>query len=141
MRRTKKPIIAMLVLSMLALAACEKSEFGVTENTGRLITIEAQNADEGDFFLTGSLEVGDGEQIAVKADLSKGAVKVEIVQTPENQSIDKLPDLDDEPIITANVSGTDAASGTVPAGWYMVKATCLEKASGTVRVEVEPADG
>jgi len=32
------------------------------------------------------------------------------------------------------------AVGTMPAGHYLVKATCLEKATGTVHVNVKPAD-
>ena len=133
-------VLAVLVLLALTLTACGKSEFGMTENTGKQMTITAVNAAQDAFFMTGSLEVADGEQIVITSGLEKGSVKVEIVAAPEDQSIDSLPEMDGDAMITADVSSTDAVSGTVPAGIYMVRATCLEKATGTVQIEVKPAE-
>ena len=45
-----KRITAVIILLML-LTACGKSEFGVTENTGKSMTITAVNADKDDFFI------------------------------------------------------------------------------------------
>ena len=75
----------------------------------------------------------------ITSDLTKGSVRVEILKAPEEQSVHELPELDGEPIITANLTAADGASGTVPAGNYLLKATCLEKATGTVRIEVRQA--
>ena len=72
-----KRITAVIILLML-LTACGKSEFGVTENTGKSMTITAVNADKDDFFIIGSLEVADGEEITAAADLTKGSIRVEI---------------------------------------------------------------
>ena len=138
-RRRTFTVIAVLVLFALTLTACGKSVFGMTENTGKQMTISAEKADKDAFFVTGSLEVADGEQIVVTSNLTKGAIRVEIVAVPEEQSIDTFPDFDGEAIITANVSGTDSTTGTVPAGDYLLRATCLEKATGTVKIEVTPA--
>ena len=44
-RRADGIIIAILML-MLTLTACGKSEFGVSENTGKQMTVTAQNADK-----------------------------------------------------------------------------------------------
>ena len=137
-RMTSFTMIIALVLSMLVLTACGKSEFGLSENTEKKMTITAENADKDAFFMVGSLEVADGEQIAITSNLTKGSVRVEIIGMPAEQSIDQIPDLNVEPTITSNLKSTDSVSGTVAAGTYMLKATCLEKATGTVLVEVSP---
>ena len=137
-RMTSFTMIIALVLSMLVLTACGKSEFGLSENTEKKMTITAENADKDAFFMVGSLEVADGEQIAITSNLTKGSVRVEIVGTPEEQSIDQIPDMNAEAALTADLKSTDSVSGTVETGTYMLKATCLEKATGTVLVEVTP---
>ena len=137
-RMTSFTMIIALVLSMLVLTACGKSEFGLSENTEKKMTITAENADKDAFFMVGSLEVADGEPIAITSNLTKGSVRVEIVGTPEEQSIDQIPDMNAEATLTADLKSTDSVSGTVEAGTYMLKATCLEKATGTVLVEVSP---
>ena len=137
-RMTSFTMIIALVLSMLVLTACGKSEFGLSENTEKKMTITAENADKDAFFMVGSLEVADGEQIAITSNLTKGSVRVEIIGTPEEQSIDQIPDMNAEATLTADLKSTDSVSGTVETGTYMLKATCLEKATGTVLVEVTP---
>ena len=130
--------IAALLLAATMLASCGKSEFGVTESTEKAITITAERAAKDAFLMLGSLTVEDGDQISIISDLTKGSVKVEIVPEPEDQSIDTIPPLDGEAVMTGNLVRTDAESGTVPAGYYLVRATCLEKATGTVRITAEP---
>ena len=137
-RMTSFTMIIALVLSMLVLTACGKSEFGLSENTEKKMTITAENSDKDAFFMVGSLEVADGEQICITSGLTKGSIRVEIVGTPEEQSIDQIPDMNAEATLTADLKSTDSVSGTVETGTYMLKATCLEKATGTVLVEVTP---
>ena len=132
-------IITVLAL-MLTLTACGKSEFGVTENSWKHMTLTAQNADKDAFVMVGSLDVADGEQIEITASLTKGSVKVEIVRSPDNQSIDEIPEMDGKAIITANLARTEGTSGTVPAGTYLLRATCLEKATGTIQIDVSSAE-
>ena len=132
-------VILALLLSMLMLTACGKSEFGVTENTGKRMTITAENAEKDAFFMVGALEVDEEEQIVIASDLTKGSVRVEIVEAPEGESVEELTAADGDAILTANLKTTEEASGTVPAGSYLVKATCLERATGTVQIEVQPA--
>ena len=131
-------VIAVLAVLSLMLTACGRAEFGVIANSEKRITITAEKADKDAFFSTGSLEVADGEQIVIASDLTKGSIRVEIIKAPEEESIDELPAMDGEAIITANLKSTDGASGTVPAGRYQVRATCLESATGTVQIEVKP---
>ena len=136
--KNKSIVLIMILALMLTLTASGKSEFGLSENTEKKMTITAENADKDAFFMVGSLEVADGEQITITSSLTKGSVRVEIVGTPEEQSIDQIPDMNAEATLAADLKGTDSVSGTVEAGTYMLKATCLEKATGTVLVEVSP---
>jgi len=139
MKRIRNTAMAViLAFSMILLAGC-KSEFTMTENTEKRMTISAQNADKKDFFMVGSLEVEEGEQIVITSDLSKGSVRVEILGNPDSGDVNEVPELNGEAIMTADLKVGESVSGTVPAGSYMMKATCLEKATGTVTIEVKPA--
>ena len=139
MKRNTIAAVIVLVLVALMLSGCGKSEFGMSENSEKRMTITAEKAGKDSFFMVGSLEVAEGEQIVITSNLEKGKVRVEIIGAPAEQSIDEVPDMDGEPAMAADVSGTDETSDTVPAGSYMLKATCLEKATGTVQIEVLPA--
>lgn len=139
MKRIQALLLIAVLLSALALTACGKSEFGMAENTEKHMTISVDNADRDAFFMVGSLEVDEGEQIVIASHLTKGTIRVELIGTPTEQSIDQLPDLDGEATLTAELTGTDGASGTVPAGSYLLRATCVKKATGTVEIAVQPA--
>ena len=129
---------AVLALSVLTLSGCGKSEFGVTDNTEKRMVISAENADKDAFFMVGTLVAEEGDEIVIAGNLKKGQIEVALIGEDEEQSIDKLPDTDKDPLITANVKGTDKISGGLPAGEYSLKATCLEKATGTIEIEVKP---
>jgi len=131
-------VITILLISSLSLASCSKSSFGTSENTEKAITIEAKKADKDDFISTGTLVVGEGEQITVTSGLEKGTVDIELIAVPSDQSIDELPDIDSDPVLTASVSKGDTVSGNVDPGDYMVKATVKKKATGTVDITVDP---
>ena len=133
-------LIAILAMMVFTLAACGRSEFVISENTGKQMTVTAKNAKKDDSFMAGSLEVVDGERIVITASMTKGTVKVEVFKAPEGQSIDTLPEMDDEPIIMAVASSKEEASAGVAAGTYLLKATCLEKATGSVQIAVKPGD-
>ena len=128
------------ILSLLMLTACGKSQFGLTENTEKRMVITAERAAKDDFFLVGSLKVDEGEQITISSDLEKGSVRVEIFRWGEEQDADTLPETGGEATLTANLHASDGASGTVEPGNYSLKAVCLEKATGTVTIEVVPAE-
>ena len=132
-------VILALALSALLLAGCGKSEFGVIQNDPDRIVISAENADKDAFFVTGTLEVAENQQIVAAADLEKGSIRVEIYAAPENvETVSELTDLGDA-ILTGNLGAGESVSGTVDAGSYLVKAICLEKATGSVEVTVQPA--
>ena len=140
MKRNRVFTLIIFVLLVLTLTACMKSEFGMAENTPKRMTITAENADKDAFFAVGSLEVSDGEQIVFTSNLTKGTIEVVLIRTPEEQSIDELPDYDNAESYKYEFSSKDSASDLVPAGTYMLKATCLKKASGTLQIEVKPAE-
>lgn len=119
---------------------CGKSEFTMAANTGKQMIISAKNADRNDTFTVGTLQVDEGEQVALTANLEKGEVRVEILAAPGSQSADEAVNLDVESILTANLQTTEGSTGTLPAGDYMMRAICIEKATGTVQIDVQPAD-
>ena len=128
-----------LALPALMLTACGQSTFAVTENTEKRMVITAEKAGKDNFFMVGTLEAGEGEQIVVTSNLSKGKVRVEIIGVTGGQDIDTPPaPMSGEAILTADASGSESTSGAVPAGNYMLKATCLEKATGTIDIDVKP---
>ena len=127
---------AILTLSSLMLVSCGKSEFNVISDTDKRIVISAENAAEDDAVSTGALVVDDGEEVVITSDLTKGTIRVEIVEAPGDGS-DDLPETGGEAIMTANVQKTDSATAEFAAGSYLVKATCLEEATGTVVVEAK----
>lgn len=139
-RRNSIVLITLLSLLMLMISACGKSEFGVTESTDKKLVINAHNAGKDSYFMVGTIEAGEGEKITAAADLSKGSIRVEIFLETGEQSMDQLPQMEEKPSMTGNFRGTDGMSGTVAAGTYLVQATCLEKATGTVVIEVLPAE-
>ena len=135
----RKIFAALLALLMLTLTACGRSSFGLSENGDKRMVITAENASKDALFMVGSLEVEEGEQVTLRAELTKGEIMVEIVGTPAEQSIDELPDVNAEAVLMAKLRDNEGASGTLPAGSYLLRATCLARATGTVVIEVEPA--
>ena len=133
-------LAAVLAMSMLAMSGCSKSEFGVTENTEKAMTIEAKKASVDSMFMVGTLEVAEGDQIVVTSDLENGRVKIEIIPGADDQSVDELPDMDVEAVMTGEIVAGGGMSGTMDPGSYYVKATVLEKADGTIRLDVIPAE-
>ncbi len=129
-------VILALALSLL-LAGCGKSEFGVIQNDPDRIVISAENAEKEAFFVTGTLEVAEGQQIVAAADLEKGSIRVEIYAAPEGEeSVNELTDLGDA-LLTGDLKTDERFEGGMAAGSYLVKAICLEKATGSVEVTVQ----
>ena len=132
--------LVMMMVSMIAMTSCGKSEFGGESVDDKHMTINAVKADKGDYFVTGTLVVDEGEQIAIDTDLEAGEITVEFIGAEGNENIDELPDTDAEAIYTAYLSGTDSQSVSFGAGSFMIKPTVTEKATGTVNITVQPAN-
>ena len=139
MKKRAVPIGILLSMIML-LGACGKSEFGLVSNNDTSMTVNAKNAAKGDSFMSGSIEVGDNEKIVIESNLEKGEVKIELYSVTDDGDINHLPTISDEPVIMADLKVNDSFAGEVEAGTYMLKATCIEKATGTIQVLSQKVD-
>ena len=128
-----------LILAMLALTACTTSEFSLEGTEEKKMTVSAKNAEKDSVAAVGGLVVDEGEMVVVTADLTEGSIRVEVMEAEETDE-EEAPDLSGEAIFTANLESTDSSSAEMNAGEYMVRATCLEQATGTVTIEVVPAE-
>ena len=131
--------IAVLAVSMLAMVSCGKHEFSGQLDSDKNMTINAVNADKGDYFVTGTLVVDEGEEIAIDTALEKGEITLEFIGSEDEGNIDELPEVDGEATYTAYLSGTDSQAVSFGAGSFMIKPTVTEKATGTVTITVQPA--
>ena len=132
--------LVMMMVSMIAMTSCGKSEFGGESVDDKHMTINAVKADTGDFFVTGSLEVEEGEQIAIDTKLESGEITVEFISAEGMDNPDEVPDLEGEATYTAYLSGTNQQAVSFGAGSFMIKPTVTEKATGTIDITVEPAN-
>ncbi|MBR2390710.1 MAG: hypothetical protein IKA94_07950 [Mogibacterium sp.] len=132
--------LVVLTVSMIAMTSCGKSELSGQIDGDKNMTINAVKADKGEFFLSGSLEVEEGEQIVIDTNLEAGEITLEFIASEGSGNIDELPDTDAEATYTAYLSGTDSQTVSFGAGSFMVKPTVTEKATGTVEITVQPAN-
>ena len=139
MKRKSIAIVLVLILSMLAFAACSTSEFSLEGSDEKKMTVSAKNGEKDSVAAVGGLVVGEGEMVVVTADLTEGSIRVEVMEAEETGE-EEAPDLSGEVIFTANLESTDSSSAEMNAGEYMVRATCLKQATGTVTIEVVPAE-
>ena len=131
--------IAALAVSMIAMTSCSKHEFSGQTDGDKNMTINAVNADKGDYFVTGTLVVDEGEEVAIDTQLEKGEITVEFIAAEGEGSIDELPGLDGDATYTAYLSGTNSQTVSIGAGSFMIKPTVTDKATGTVSITVQPA--
>lgn len=132
--------IAVLAVSMLAMTSCGKHEFSGQLDDEKNMTITAVKADDGDYFVTGTLEVDEGEQITIDTNLESGEITLEFLGSEGEGSIDELPDMDGEATYTAFLSGTNSQTVSFGAGSFMLKPTVTKQATGTVTITVQPAN-
>ena len=132
--------VTVLAVSMLAMVSCGGSDFSGIVDSDKDMTINAVNAGTGEYFVTGTLVVDEGEQIAIDTALEKGEITVEFIGSAEEESIDELPELDGDATYTAYLSGTNSQAVSFGAGSYMVKVTATERATGTIEISVQPAN-
>ena len=131
-------LTAIITATLIFASACSRSEFGVADgNTEKTMIVQAMNADQGDYFVTGTLEVGEKEQIVVSAELEKGTITFEFISNAGMDDIEEVPDIENlEAAYSTEVSGQDSVNVEIDPGSYLVRATVAEKASGAVQIEV-----
>lgn len=131
---------AVLAFAMIAMTSCGKSEFTFSDNSEKMMTVKAVNASKESMVMAGTLEVAEGEQAVVYSNLDEGTVNISLYKAPESESADDIPEMDGEPVASVDMSGTDSETCALEHGNYMVKATVVEKATGTLDIEITPAD-
>ena len=131
-------VVAVIVLaaSMLTLVSCGKSELTGEVIDEKSMTVTASKADTGDYFVTGSLEFEEGEQLRIEPNLESGEMTIEFINGEGMDNPDELPELDGDAQYTAFISGTNSQTVSMPSGTYMVKVTVTEKATGDVAINV-----
>ncbi len=137
----KTAAAAILAVSMLSMSACGKTEFACTDNSEKSMTVKAEKAPKGDFFMTGTLEVDEGEQIIITSEMTKGSIKLDFINTEGNDDIEKLPEIGNEAQLTVEASGSQINTCGIEEGDYMLKAEVTEKATGTVTISIQPPEG
>ena len=83
-------VVAVLAVSMLAMTSCGKKEFSGSLDDEKNMTITANRADEGDYFMTGTLEVADGEEVTIDSNLESGSISVQFIGSGGEQNIEEL---------------------------------------------------
>ncbi|MDO4804862.1 MAG: hypothetical protein Q4A32_08590 [Lachnospiraceae bacterium] len=135
----------MIVAAALALAltavGCGGSKkptmtMDVTE-TSALITLN--KADKNDNVMSGSLIVAEGDNIVITPRLEgTGNVLIKIIQEPDDQTIDTLPNYNKiKPSIEETMAGDEPLTCSIDPGSYMVSATAMSpKVKGSVTINV-----
>ena len=140
MKKTRIVLTAVMIAAcMLVMAACGSS-FGMWSEESKVVTIDAEKANEGSTYTSDTIRVDEGEGIVMTSEVEVGEISVEVFQGTHDEISDDEEEPAGEPVMTMNAGKGDAVSGTVPAGDYFVRATVTEKATGSVRVEVKPAN-
>lgn len=133
--------VLVLALAMIAMVSCSSSSLAVVSNDDKSVTITAENAGPDDEALSGTLVIGEDEQVTIDSNLEKGGLQIEFIKNEGEQSDEDTPDMDAEPTYTANVSEVESQAVQFGAGTFMVKVTPAEKATGTVEILVKGFDG
>ena len=116
------------------MTSCSKPELAGNIKDDKNMLIKANKSAAGDNIMSGAIEIAEGESIKIVPDLKEGSIKLEFIKTEGEDNIEEVPDNDGEATLTANLTGTEVQEyGNMP-GAYMVKATVLEKATGTIEV-------
>ena len=136
------PFLAAVLLAVCVplLSACGKSEIGTTDITDKSVTIEAVSAAKGSALLTGPVTVEEGEALLIDSELEKGGLKIAFLPAEEYSDKEKLPDMNSEPLLEAEVSGSGQQQLTIGTGSYMVRVSVTKKATGRVDVMAGTTD-
>ena len=113
------------------------------EPDGKNCVIIFDNVDEGDFAMSGTVTVADGEIVTLEKNIEKGSVRFELVPSEYAVRIDA--DLSDMPatentetaVFTEEISGNGAETITaLSPGDYYVRITAVGKTNGSAILQV-----
>jgi len=130
--------IMALVLAMIAMTACSGSSFGIAVADEKTAAITAENADKDDMASSGSLVAGEDEQITIDSNLDSGEIRIDFISDEGFDDPEEVPDLENAEVkYTTTVSGVESQAVMFGAGSYIVRATVVDKASGTIDIVVK----
>lgn len=150
--RKKTIMIVIAALAMIfVFTGCNRGtvlSLNIAED-GKSLDATFEKAKKGDYAMTGTLIVEDGDVIMIDSALEgDGKATFSLisaagdVESDEDASAEDLAGISDaDPTVEVSVSGADSVECTVPSGDYYVKVTADKKATGTVKLVVEGAEG
>jgi hypothetical protein len=134
--------IAVLAMSMLVMVSCNRTPLAADCSNEKDVVITADRADADDFIVTGTLEVGEGEQVTIESKLSSGKIELQLISAEGMDNPEELPDTEGaEPTYTAYLDGEGTQTVSFGAGSFMIKPVVTEKATGTIELIVTPVEG
>ena len=137
-KKTMALSILVLAMAMLLMISCSGSSFSMQAVDDKTMNITAEKADEGDSVVSGSLVVGEDEQITIDTNLDKGGVTVDFISDEGFDNSEEVPDIENaEATYTTNVSGVESQTVSFGTGSYVVRATATDKANGTIEISVK----
>ena len=137
-KRSLLAVIMIMAVAMLVMVSCGKSSFGVVTNDDKTMTITAENSENDASAVSGTLVVGEDEQITIDSNLESGGMKLEFISNEGFDDPEEVPDIDEaQAAYTANVNGVESQAVMFGAGSYVVRATVTEKATGTVDIVIK----
>ena len=134
-------VIVLLLITAAAFTACSSGPTltGEMDDEGKEVTYTANKADKDDFVLSGTLIVGEDEQIVIDSELEKGSMQFEFIKNDGMDDTEEVPDVEGmDATYTAYVSEIESQAVQFGAGEYMIRATVTEKGTtGEVDIEVK----
>ena len=139
--------IAAAVLTMSMLTGCSSRPNLVLqmEPDGKKCTAEFRKSSKDDFALSGTLVVEEGEGVSYEAALEKGSVLLEVIPADESLTKTASPEQleafanTEENAFAKELKGTEGGViETLVPGDYYVRVTAVQKADGTIKLEVLP---
>lgn len=140
--------LALAVFGLMSLTACSGGGPVLSADIdpdGRYADITASGAVEGDFVMSGTLNVGENDKIVISPDIEgDGSLTVqfisdEAVPEDENAESEELTEAADSAVaaLEAVISGTEPSEYSIAPGSYYLRITADGKTGGSARISVE----
>lgn len=129
-----------LVILMLCLAGCRRSNFAVMVRDDYTVEVIAENAKKDMFGGAAGFDVQEGQKLYVEPSLSKGEINIKInsFNLGADASVEELKDAasGNNAELDINISGTEPSEYDLEPGDYSVYASVLSKADGRILFSV-----
>lgn len=140
-----KKFIALVFISILAMAmmltSCSGGSFACTTIDEKSATFEAEKATTDMEVTTGTLVVAEGESVSFDSTgLTDGGVHFDLISAEGLDDPEEVPDISEmDVILTAECAPQEINTFTFAAGEYLIHAVVTERATGTIKVTVDPS--